>query len=374
LSWEQLPNLGAIPPGTAGATMVYLDHKLIVFGGVNECVNLTAGPGNTTVCAGNVFFNDIWIYDLQANTWSQPTITGTKPVARSFHRSVADPTSNAMYTYGGVIYSSIDGTAFVPLGDFWKFSLDTLTWTQITNTVNPGIRVDPGFTIKDNDIYLGFGLFTIVFPTHPEQVCKNDLWKYNIPSNTWTQLIANDINNPALPPVRYQCRFDYNKDHNKIILYGGDVLPDNTEPRYDTWSYDVDLNTWTLLDNNSMIPLFTGASATNGDVFLLSTGEIRFGTQVECTDPITGKKNNPVNDHYILQFTTAGSTYHQIYPTNNIPPAMQSAYTTNKKNFYLWGGFNFFCVSSGVQGQANHRAVQKYYSNIWTMNIPNNLY
>jgi len=123
-----------------------------------------------------------------------------------------------------------------------------------------------------------------------------------------------------------------------------------------------------------MIPLFTGASATNGDVFLLSTGEMRFGTQVQCSDPITGKKNNPVNDHYILQFTTAGSTYHQIYPSTNILPAMQSAYTTNKRNFYLWGGFNFFCVSSGVQGQADHRAVLKYYSNIWTMNLPNTLY
>jgi len=372
LSWEQLPNLGDIPSGTAGATMVFINHKLVVFGGVNECVNLTTGPGNTTVCSGNVFFNDIWIYDLQTNIWSHPIISGPKPSGRSFHRSVAYEDTNTMYTYGGVIYSSIDGTAFVPLGDFWSFSLDTLTWTQITTTVNPGIRVDAGFTIKDDDIYLAFGLFTIGH--HPENVCKNDLWQFHIPTNTWTQLIANDINNPAIPPVRYQCRFDYNKDHNKIIMYGGDVLPDNSEPRYDTWSYDVDLNTWTLLDNNSMIPLFTGASATNGNIFLLSTGEMRFGTQVECSDPITGKKNNPTNDHYILQFTTAGATYHQVYPNTNILPAMQSAYTTNKKDFYIWGGFNFFCVSSGVQGQADHRAVQKYYPMVSTLRLPNNLY
>jgi len=352
--------------------MVFINHKLVVFGGVNECVNLTTGPGNTTVCSGNVFFNDIWIYDLQTNIWSHPTITGPKPSGRSFHRSVAYPNTNTMYTYGGVIYSSIDGTAFIALGDFWSFCLDTLTWTQINTTVNPGVRVDAGFTIKDDDIFLAFGLFTVGI--HPENVCKNDLWKFHIPTNTWYQLIANDINNPAIPPVRYQCRFDYNKDHNKILMYGGDVLPDNTEPRYDTWSYDVDLNTWTLLDNNSMIPLFTGASATNGDVFLLSTGEMRFGTQVECSDPITGKKNNPVNDHYILQFTTTGATYHQVYPNANILPAMQSAYTTNKKNFYIWGGFNFFCVSSGVQGKADHRAIQKYYPMVWTLKLPNNLY
>jgi len=348
----------------------FLDGKLIVFGGVIECVTTSPGPNGTLICDTNQFFNNVSIYDIQTNTWSQPNITGTKPAARAFHRAVSHLDTYSMYIYGGVIYSNI---SFTPFGDFWKFDVNTFTWTQITATPNPGLRIDPGFAIKESadDIYLAFGLDGV--GSHPEDVCLNDLWKYNIPNNNWTQLIANDINNPNIPPVRYQAKFDYNKENDVIMMYGGDVFPDNRESRYDTWSYSVQDNEWSFLDNNSMIPLFTGASATHGDIFLLSTGEMRFGTQVQCIDPITGKKNNPVNDHYILQFTSEGATYNQVYPEPNILPAMQSAYTTNKRNFYIWGGFNFFCVSSGVQGQLDHRAITKYYPMIWTLRLPNSL-
>jgi N-acetylneuraminic acid mutarotase len=305
LHWETLPNGGNIPKGAAGASMVEINNRLYVVFGVEECAALNTSAAvnarfrrtaktwpqaatafaeqpssdqglGTTVCAGNEFYNDVYYYDLGSQTWTKPIVLGTKPAARSFQRGVSR--GNNGYYYGGVTYSSISGQVFIPYGDFWRFDAIANVWTQLTN--DPGIRVDAGMAVDDalGNIYLGFGLSG--FGGTPEQNCKNDLWRYNIASATWTQLIANNPNNTLQPPVRYQARMEFNAKSNVILLYGGDVLPDNTRNLYDTWIYFVVNNTWQLLDNASFIPLFTGASATFGRSFFLFTGEMRGGIQV----------------------------------------------------------------------------------------------
>jgi hypothetical protein len=153
-------------------------------------------------------------------------------------------------------------------------------------------------------------------------------------------------------------------------MYGGDVLPDNVRPLYDTWIYDIEENQWRFRDNNSMTPLFTGVSATYGDLFLLATGEERGGVQVQCIDPITGRSSNPVNDHYALQFPLKGSTYYELYPNPSILPAMHSAYTLHRNILYVWGGFNLFCVRSGAQAAGNRRALTNFYENVWKLELP----
>jgi hypothetical protein len=369
LSWEQLENRGDIPLGAAGASLVYLDDKLIVFGGSQDCVNLTnTGPNGTLECAGNLFFNDIYIYDLEENEWEKPEVNGDIPPARSFQRAVGYPDTNTMYVYGGVTYDSISGEFFVPYGDFWKFELDTLTWTLINDTNPPGIRVDPGLVISGHFIYLGFGLSSFGGP--PEDNNRNDLWKYNILNDEWTLLIPNDPFNINQPSVRYQAKFDYNEDRNSILLYGGDVIPDNIRPLYDTWIFDIEDNEWRFRDNNSMIPLFAGISATYKDLFLLATGEERGGVQVQCIDPLTGRSSNPVNNHYALQFPLEGSTYYELHPNPSILPNIQAAYTLERKNLYVWGGFNSFCVRSGQQSGGDRRALLKFFDNVWKLELP----
>ena len=369
LSWIQLPNKGNIPIGAAGASLVHLNGNLIAFGGVQETPGLIPGP--------NIFFGDIHIYNLETNTWSTPVINGPKPAARSFHKAVADPFTNTMYLYGGVTYQTITGFEFTPFADFWAFNLCTLTWTLLANPAPPGVRIDPGLAINSRfdvvggrTIYLSAGLQRPPPPFNPAELLVNDVWAYRLDTGVWELLIPNDPFNPDLPPVRYQARFDYNEKHNVILMYGGDVLPDNSEPRYDTWLYDIASNTWRLLDFGSMIPLFTGASGTNGDVFLLTTGEMRGGTLVPCIDSVTGKKNSPVNMTYAIQFTQPGAVYYELFHDLSILPNMQGAYTTVDGVLYLWGGLNFFCVSAGEQSAVDNRAIQVFNQNVWTLPIP----
>lgn len=362
--WVTVDTRGQEPRGLAGATMAHVDDYLVIFGGVEEYVNLTMVNGNIVYL--NHFSNDIHLFHIPSKTWSTPIITGPKPPARSFHRMVGHDGTHSAYLLGGVIYSDISGVQFGMFDDLWKFSVRTLRWTQLVNQA--GYRIDQAMAIVDNDIYVHGGLISFAGTT--EEKLLNDMLKYNVLNGQWTTLIPSNWSNPALPPIRYQARFEYNDD-DIIVLYGGDVLPDNTQGRYDTWGYYVDENRWELFDNGSMIPLFTGIAAAYGDTFMLATGEMRYGTQVQCVDPVTGKKNNPVNTMYVMDMKT--HTYREVNPKFNILPNEQAAYVRVGNKVYKWGGFNFYCVSANIQGGNDHRTITKYDSTLSVTTIPKRL-
>jgi PKD repeat protein len=69
--------------------------------------------GNT---GGAGFLNDVWVYDVAANAWTQVT-TGTGPEVRSIHAMVYDPGAGEHIVYGG---NRTNGTT---LGDVWSLRL-----------------------------------------------------------------------------------------------------------------------------------------------------------------------------------------------------------------------------------------------------------
>lgn len=280
--------------------------------------------------------------------------------------------------YGGVEYSSIDGTFFIPFGDFRKFDTRNNVWTSLPN--DPGIRVDPGLAVdKEGHIYLGFGLAS--FGGGPEDNCKNDLWRYKISTNTWTLLSPNQPFNPNVPPVRYQSYLHVNDKNGDILSHGGDVLPDNRRHLLDTHRWDISQSKWFLLDNSSFLVQFTGASATIDDVFYSIAGEMRFGWQVACVNLNTsvlleaGKKNNPINTIRAIQYTQVGATYQTLHPIVDGLETMQQSYYRVRDVLYTWGGFNFGCLSSGAQGATqDHVTFIRYFNHTSKLTLLKSLY
>jgi N-acetylneuraminic acid mutarotase len=322
LSWEILPNRGTIPDGTAGGVMGCVRDELVIFGGVQECTNLT---GNAQFPCLNKFYGDTYIYNVESGTWRKPTTYGPVPGSRSFHRGVGHDQTESLYFYGGVKYAGVDGTQFETFGDFQKFNKRTSIYTALPS--DPGVRIDPGLSILGNKIYLFGGLVSPAqFPNQTDQVMRNDVWVYDITTNLWNLAIPNNPGSTTQPEGRYQCRFDCNERNGKCILSEGDILPDNWKRVSSTWVLDVDSLTWTRLDDSSVQPLFTGISATYENKFYKMGGELRYGTQVQCRDPITQKKNNPVNTHYEIDFTQPDAAWREIHPTFNFPPLEQQSY------------------------------------------------
>lgn len=379
LQWKQFCNEGDPPPGAIGSTLVGLDDKLYSFAGGQECPSKII-QGNTTVCTPNVFFNHVYVCDLDTNQWSLFEtfgLQGQKPESRSFHKCVMHRDTRTMYCYGGTRYQNFLGFSFESFGDFWKLNIQTRVWTQINDTA-PGIRVDPGMTIDDDnaDIYLGFGVSGL-FPQIPEEITRNDLWRYHIPTRTWELLSPNDpyhnLTTDVKPNVRYQCRMDFSRRHRKILVYGGDVLPDNRRTLCDLWSWDISDEEWEMLDNCSVPPLFTGASATYRDNYFILTGEDRGGRYISCADADNGKNNSPTNDQYVIDITRKGSSFSQIRPSIDIVNIMQSGYTFHRGKVYIGLGLEFFCIKDNLQGGSGRRAIQKYPTIVWGTSLPGSL-
>jgi photosystem II stability/assembly factor-like uncharacterized protein len=114
--WTELDPLGSPPLARCAHSAIYdaVHGRMIVFGGVDDDRN---------------YLDDLWALDLTlgAETWTQPSPTGTLPSARRRHSAVYDAPRSRMLLFGG---ETDDGY----LNDVWALDLGTPgaeTWDQL---------------------------------------------------------------------------------------------------------------------------------------------------------------------------------------------------------------------------------------------------
>ena len=111
--WRKLTPAGTPPPPRQAHTTVSYDGKLWVFGGERS----------------SYAFNDVWAYDLAADSWAFVTpAAGALPAPRHDHTAVVTA-EGVMLVYGG-------RQGMTALSDLWAFNLHTATWTLVTETVS----------------------------------------------------------------------------------------------------------------------------------------------------------------------------------------------------------------------------------------------
>jgi N-acetylneuraminic acid mutarotase len=159
--WTKLSPAGSVPGARAGHSLVYDSNsaKMILFGGWN----------------GSDELNDTWAYDPATNTWTNLRPTGRIPTARDSQAMAYDPDSKVMILFGG--WSSLK-----EYNDTWVYDPAANTWTDLepAGTV-PSARAlqqmvyDP--VVKKMTLF-GGGTNTTV---------HDDTWTYDFASNTWTE-------------------------------------------------------------------------------------------------------------------------------------------------------------------------------------------
>ncbi|KLU82981.1 kelch-domain-containing protein [Magnaporthiopsis poae ATCC 64411] len=115
--WEMLlsnsdsggPPVGKVPPARTNHTMITYNDKMYLFGGTN----------------GFQWFNDVWCYDSQTNSWTMLDCIGYIPIPREGHAAAL--VDDVMYIFGGRTEEGSD------LGDLAAFRITSRRWYTFQN-------------------------------------------------------------------------------------------------------------------------------------------------------------------------------------------------------------------------------------------------
>jgi hypothetical protein len=177
-TWTEIRPRTAPPEARAGHTMWVSGDRLYVFGGITATF--------TTL-------NDLWAYDLRANTWTEliPAGAAGSPPARHVAQAGATAVGGVFTIYGG---ETIGEIGFVQLDDTWQFRESTRTWTRVTPAAgfdiapprNYGAAATVGgiLYLHGGDLPGGSAGCGAPFPQNP----TDELWRFDVRRQKWAGL------------------------------------------------------------------------------------------------------------------------------------------------------------------------------------------
>ncbi|MBO3745999.1 hypothetical protein J5X84_07970 [Streptosporangiaceae bacterium NEAU-GS5] len=185
-TWTELHPRTSAPAARSGPVMWISGDRLYLFGGIT---------------AAFATLNDLWAYDLRANTWTELIPDGApgSPPARHVAQAGGAEVGGVFTIYGG---ETIDATGnFVQLNDTWQLRVATRTWTRVTfpsgGDIAPPRNYGAAATIGQNlylhggDLPGGSAGCGAPFPQNP----NNELWRFDVRAKKWARL------QPAGDPV-----------------------------------------------------------------------------------------------------------------------------------------------------------------------------
>jgi cysteine-rich repeat protein len=204
-AWRQVMTASA-PSAREAAAMVFdtVRGKTVLFGGVS---------------AGPVRHDDTWEYD--GTSWA-PIATIGKPGARSHAAMVWDSGRDVAVLFGGLPHNN----------QTWEWNGATASWTQVATGGAPRARHSTAMAYYPvtSTIYLFGG-------TGTNDVTLADMWKYEIGSQTWSQLAGD-----TAPPVRTSSALEYDPINSRLVLMAGGRV--SALAHDDVWEYAFN-GTWT---------------------------------------------------------------------------------------------------------------------------------
>jgi N-acetylneuraminic acid mutarotase len=194
-TWTQLAPPSGMPPGKLGIAATYdqAAKKMYVFGGRSRVNN----------CSVEIRWNDLWVYDVATNAWTQLSPTGGPPTARGGHTAVYDQTAKKMYIFGG-----FSGPSW--LGDLWVYDVAANTWTQLAGASETRYNSSAAYDQTAKKMYVFGG-------TNNSQYSQNQLWVYNVATNAWTTLSPTG----TLPGVRRGHSAIFDQTSTQMYVFGG---------------------------------------------------------------------------------------------------------------------------------------------------------
>ncbi|MCE7738827.1 MAG: hypothetical protein KAU62_03210 [Candidatus Heimdallarchaeota archaeon] len=280
--WTKM-NPSEHPYGGVSSQLVYdsESEKMVQFGGHNK---------------EDYSSNETWIYDYIPNTWT-PAAPNNVPRLRAGHTMAYDSESDVVIMFGGGLepdYNPYGGR--IVYNDTWAYDLNTDTWTNMTPAVSPLGRIAAEMAYdSESDRVIMFGghhspdKSAFLDPTG--QVYQTGTWAYDFNSNTWEN-VTDELANPN-PRVGHAMAYDSESD--AVILFGGHTHLNTAGMQDETWMYDYNEKMWTHLSTteglersdhemaydseSDLIILFGGFVAASAHDYLAETWVYDYNTE-----------------------------------------------------------------------------------------------
>ena len=194
-----------MPKARISHSLVLINHKLYLFGGINS----------------GVVFNDIWIFDFSNFTWQGISAKGAIPLGRYSH--AAGASGDAFVIWGGKDLSGFRDDIFI-------FNSITQTWTELfpSSALKPRPAYGACMVFRSPLVYLYGGVV--------DSDISNELWKYDLGTNNFSL-----VSNQGLRRVKYSFCF-YNM--SRIFVALGSM--EEEEPSSQIDFYDLEKEEWKI--------------------------------------------------------------------------------------------------------------------------------
>jgi N-acetylneuraminic acid mutarotase len=226
----------------AYATLVELNGNLYRFGGRDALVYYDKQ-------------NDgIYYYITSSRTWNSfrnSDTNGNWPAERSHH--IAVPLYSSTRPVESIFFHGGKDAGGNMEGDLYEFDLsvykhDIINYTQTSSL----IRSEHSAVYYDNNIYF--------FGGYASGTYYNDLWKFNITSSDFMQVITTGI---TIIPVR--SGISMIEHDSKLYVFGGQ---NGTSCFNDLWSFSVAGNSWTKISTAPVKRCFYSAVKYNNSLII----------------------------------------------------------------------------------------------------------
>ncbi|CAE7234869.1 ACBP4, partial [Symbiodinium natans] len=296
-SWIQLSPNGSAPSGRYRLPGAYSEtaDAFFVFGGRDS---------------GDKNLGDLYIYERQANQWTEPSPSGSAPSARYGHGAAYSDFTDALYIYGGH-----DGTSNV--NDLLIYERFADRWDSVVPKSGSGPAVS-GHTAT----YSETAHALLVFGGWVPGGASDELHLFDFWGNSWTQLSPTG----SAPSARYSHSAAYSKTADGLVVFGGFDTSSALNDLYIYNSKDVD---WVRIIPSGTAPAIrywhTGAYSETADALLVFGG-------------FSGASS--LNDLHI--YKRQDNSWSQLSPSGYISGRWghAAAYSQSADGFLVFGGDN----------------------------------
>ncbi|HKZ49204.1 MAG TPA: kelch repeat-containing protein [Thermoplasmata archaeon] len=170
--------------------------------------------------------DETWVYDLEADNWTEmnPPLA---PQPTAFVSMAYDSGSDQTVLFGG--YAGVDRS------ETWAYDVEANTWVDRNPATRPSSRDGHGMAYdSESDRIVLFGGWN-----RAGYADSNETWAYDYETNQWT-----NMNPPVAPPARHYVGMAYDAGSDLVVLFGGYVGGPIATRLGDTWTYDLNTNTW----------------------------------------------------------------------------------------------------------------------------------